>query len=136
MVFVEVADKFFFNNFKGFKLNYNLLDSRSSKRGISLVIPFFSRSNYGKLDSKFLNLVGKKKSDKYIFKRFLKVNTYLSNIRVGVYNGKKFQSFKTHPFFLGLSLNNFIHTRKLINNQPNLRKKGSSTSGTKRKNKK
>lgn len=135
MAFVSL-DKFFFNNFKYFKSNYTSLNPKSSKRSISLVLPFFTRPNFGKVDSKFFKLIGKKKSDIYIFNRFLKVNTFLIGNRVGVYTGRKFQSFKIYPFFLGVTLNNFIQTHKLVNNKSNLKKKGRSANNSVSKKKK
>lgn len=97
------------------------------KNDISLINFKVLSKNHGDSKSFSAKLLNKKKSDKYFFSRANKITNHLVDLRVGIYVGNKFQSFKVYPSLIGIPLFNFVQTKKHNINKELLKKKNISS---------
>ena len=84
-----------------------------SKSKISHINFYFLHSKFGFMQDSFSSSWMRKKSDRYFFQRWCKIFPKLVGLRVGVYIGNKFHSFRVRPQIVGSYLGSFVRTYKI-----------------------
>ena len=95
---------------------------RIPKSKISYINFYFLYAKFGIPSTSFANSWMRKKSDKYFFYRWWKISPGLTGLRVGVYVGNKFHSFRVRFQAIGSYFGTFVRTRKIPIN-PRFKKK-------------
>lgn len=101
-----------------------------SKFRISLINPYFRRPHFD-YNVKFRKLVTKV-SDRYVFGRFNRINPSFVGLRVGVYQGFRFFTFRIRSEIVGSFFADFVQTYQLSPNIGLKKKRGFSGARNKR----
>jgi len=84
-----------------------------SKSKVSHINFYFLHSKFGLMRDSFSSSWMRKKSDRYFFQRWRKIFPKLIGLRVGIYIGNKFHSFRIRPQIVGSYLGSFVRTYKI-----------------------
>lgn len=111
---VKVVQCYKNNQVSGLGLRQNVLKIfKISKSKISYINFYFLYPKFGFLPAPFPSSWVRKKSDRYFFQRWQKIFPKLVGLRVGVYIGNKFHSFRVRPQIVGSYLGSFVRTYKI-----------------------